>query len=350
MPTALLTGDINLMNVVDPDVPFRKIAPILAAADIRISNLECSLHTPEHGHTIEHEGFFADPEISAAALKKAGIDAVGIANNVNYGEANILGSMENLKRHGIPFAGAGRNRHEARKPVIIEREGVRYGFLQRSSVYWATDHEAGETGVGIAVIRGHTAYHVPMYREGSRTPPFNRPGIPPLIKTWADEEYLEMFRSDIAELREQADIVIASCHWGLGPQVLNYMKETARSAIDAGADIVMGHGPHQPLPMGFYRGKPIFYGLGSFSFHTGHLGIKHGDWIGVYAELTGECSGELDARFGFVRHNELNETVPCSAKDEKKVFENLAKQSLKQGALLEVDGDLVRMVPAQENK
>ncbi len=349
MPTALLTGDINLMNVDDPSVPFRRITDILGAADIRISNLECSLWTPAHCHTIEHEGFFADPEVGAEALKIAGLDAVGIANNVNYGEAAILGSIATLARHRIPFAGAGRNISEARQPVVIERAGVRYGFLQRSSVYWSTNHEAGESGVGIAVIRGHTAYHVPMYREGSRTPPFNRPGIPPLIITWADAEYLDAFRQDIAALRKEADIVIASCHWGLGAEVLTYMTDIAHAAIDAGADVVMGHGPHQPLPIGFYRGKPIFYGLGSFSFHTGHLGIKHGDWIGLYAQVTGEIGAPPSFSFGFVRHNDLNETVPRAAREEGPALERLAKASLAHGARLQADGDLVRISPTSES-
>ena len=50
------------------------------------------------------------------------------------------------------------------------------------------------------------------------------------------------------------------------------MTEIGHAAIDAGADIVIGHGPHYSLPVEVYRGKPIFYGLGSFSFHTGHAG------------------------------------------------------------------------------
>ena len=77
------------------------------------------------------------------------------------------------------------------------------------------------------------------------------------------------------------DIVVASCHWGLHKEVLGYMREIAHAAIDAGADIVIGHGPHYSLPVEVYRGKPIFYGLGSFSFHTGHGGRRHGDWIGM---------------------------------------------------------------------
>ncbi|HTT80323.1 MAG TPA: CapA family protein, partial [Stellaceae bacterium] len=73
--------------------------------------------------------------------------------------------------------------------------------------------------------------------------------------------------------------------WGLGEEVLDYMTEIAHAAIDAGADIVIGHGPHYSLPVEIYRGKPIFYGLGSFSFHTGHGGRRHGDWIGIMATV-----------------------------------------------------------------
>ena len=64
------------------------------------------------------------------------------------------------------------------------------------------------------------------------------------------------------------------------------MTEIAHAAIDAGADIVIGHGPHYSLPVEIYKGKPIFYGLGSFSFHTGHGGRKHGDWVGMLARVT----------------------------------------------------------------
>ncbi len=37
--------------------------------------------------------------------------------------------------------------------------------------------------------------------------------------------------------------------------------------------------------VGFYHGKPIFYGLGSFPFHTGHLGVAHGNWVGLLAKI-----------------------------------------------------------------
>jgi hypothetical protein len=332
----ILTGDINLMNVSDPLIPFSLIRDEFRAADFVFSNLECCLCAPPSGHSLDREGFFADSAIAGEALRSAGIQAVGIANNVNYGEAAITASIARLDEIGILHTGAGANRTAARQPIILERGGLRFGFLQRSSVYWPTNHEAGDNAVGIAVIRGHTAYQAPMH--GSR-PPANRPGIPPQIITWADTEYLRWFAEDVAELRAQADVVIASCHWGVGRDVLNYMSEIGHAAVDAGADIVIGHGPHFSLPVELYRGKPIFYGLGSFSFHTGHGGHRHGDWLGMMVRA--QCARERISRltFQFVRHDAQNRTILRGLSDEAAAFDQIAQESKTLGAELAPNGD-----------
>ena len=162
---------MNLMNVTDPAVPFSLVAEEFREADIVFSNLECCLYRPPSRHSVEHEGFFADPAIAGEALQIGRIQAVGIANNVNYGEAAIMASIARLDELGIAHTGAGANRALARAPVILTRDGVRFGFLQRSSVYWPTNHEAGEDTPGIAVIRGHTAYHVADARQPSAGQP-----------------------------------------------------------------------------------------------------------------------------------------------------------------------------------
>src|SRR5260370_18898483 len=94
-------------------------------------NLECCLDRPGSGHSIEHEGFYADPSVDDEALKSAGIHAVGVANNVNYGEAAISGSIARLDELGLVHTGAGANRTAARAPVILARDRGRFGVLQR---------------------------------------------------------------------------------------------------------------------------------------------------------------------------------------------------------------------------
>jgi len=327
----ILTGDVNLMNVADPKVPFALVKDEFGAADIVFSNLECCLYRPPNGQSIENEGFFADPVVAGEALTAAAIGAVGIANNVNYGDAEITGSIARLDQLGIAHTGAGANRVAARAPVILERDGRGFGFLQRSSVYWPTNHEAGDNAVGIAVIRGHTAYQAPMH--GGR-PPANRPGLPPQILTWADKQYLQWFAEDVAALRAQADIVVASCHWGVNREVLQYMTEIGHAAIDAGADIVIGHGPHYSLPIEVYKGRAIFYGLGSFSFHTGHGGRRHGDWLGMMVRAACEAGRIERVAFQFVRHDDRNRTVPRALADERAAFDLIAQESAGFGAKL----------------
>jgi poly-gamma-glutamate capsule biosynthesis protein CapA/YwtB (metallophosphatase superfamily) len=341
MGKLILLGDVNLMGIAAGEAPFARVAAEFHDADIVFANLECCLWRPTGGHAVDNEGFFADPRIAGEALTAAGIRAVGIANNVNFGAAAIDGSIARLDALSIRHAGAGPGGAAARAPAILDAGGIRVGFVQRSSVYWPTDHEASETSTGIAVIRGHTAYHVPMHRKG---PPMNRPGIPPEIVTWADPEYLAAFAQDIEALRGSAEVVVASCHWGLGREVLHYMKEIAHRAIEAGADIVIGHGPHFSLPVEVYRGRPIFYGLGSFSFRTGHRGRRHGDWLGMMVRAKFDKGGLTDVAFQFVRHDEQNRTIPRALAEEGAAFDELARESLALGARLEAAGDEVRIV------
>jgi poly-gamma-glutamate synthesis protein (capsule biosynthesis protein) len=254
-----------------------------------------------------------------------------------------MASIARLDELGIAHAGAGANLAAARAPVVLERGGVRFGFLQRSSVYWPTNHEAREDAAGIAVIRGHTAYHVPVFKTRVGMPPPNRPGVPPDIITWADAAYLRAFTDDIAALRGRVDVVVASCHWGLGKDVLQYMTEIAHAAIDAGADIVMGHGPHYSLPVGTHKGKAIFYGLGNLSFDTGHGGRKHGDWVGMLVRAAAGRNGIEDVSFRFVRHNARNETFWSDPDKEAEEFADLAARSAPFGAKLRRDGNHVRV-------
>jgi poly-gamma-glutamate synthesis protein (capsule biosynthesis protein) len=97
----LFTGDINLMNVVDPALPFKRVIDTLRGADMLFGNLECCFYQPSASISVSDEGFFAAPE-AGRALQLAGFRAVGNANNVNYGADAIHSSLTELEKLGIP--------------------------------------------------------------------------------------------------------------------------------------------------------------------------------------------------------------------------------------------------------
>src|SRR2546422_8043079 len=333
----MLTGDVNLMIVPDSQVPFARVKDTLRQADVLFGNLECCFYETATGHSGEREGFYA-PLASAQALVIAGYRAVGNANNVNYGEEAIRASLRRLESIGIACTGAGVNRKAARAPAIVTHEGLRFGFVQRTSVYWATGHEATDNSPGVAVLTGRTAYEPMVQTRHAGRPPANRPGLPPTILTWADATSLAEFTGDLRALRTEADIVVASHHWGLFEDVLDYQVEIAHAAIDAGADGVMGHGPHYACAVEMYRGHPIFYGLGSFSFHTGHGGRAHGDWVGMLARLTFDDAALAEVAFSMVRHNERNETYVCDPHQDKEAVEQIMRRCDKVGTTLTISG------------
>ena len=322
----MLAGDVNLMNVTDPHAPFARVTDVLARADLRFANLECCFYEPAGARSVTDEGFYAKRDM-AQALRVAGFQVVGTANNVNYGAEAIVSSLQALDAAGIAHSGSGPNSKAAREPASVEAKGVKVAVLQRTSVYWPTNHEAGEHSPGVATLRGETAYRVPAHKYRPDVPPMNRPGIPPEVVTWAHPAALSRLCDDIAAAKKNADVVIASHHWGLHQDVLEYMTEIAHAAIDSGADFVIGHGPHYSLPVEVYKGRPIFYGLGSFSFHTGHGGLKHGDWVGMLARVVMKDGAPSEAAFRLVRHNEKNETYFCDPGKESAALEEITRRS-----------------------
>jgi poly-gamma-glutamate synthesis protein (capsule biosynthesis protein) len=99
--------------------------------------------------------------------------------------------------------------------------------------------------------------------------------------------------------------VVVSCHWGLpGIRIAGYQREIGHAAIDAGADIVLGHGPHSLQPVEVYAGKPILYSLGNLVFDWSRMRDRHLDGLVVLADIEqGKLAG-LTAHL--VRRDEHN--------------------------------------------
>lgn len=342
-----LLGDINLLGVEDPAVPFNKVAPALKAGDAVFANLECCLFDPAEKREMMRddqsgfEGFYAPPA-TGEALRLAGINVIGNANNQNYGAEAILASNRRLDELGIAHAGTGANKAAARAPVVIERNGLKIGFIQRTSQYWPNNHEAGERATGVAAMKAYTAYQPPYYKD-NKIPP-NRPGAPAKVITWVDPDYLAELKADVAALKQQCAIVISSHHWGYAEEVLQYQTELAHAAIDAGADIIMGHGPHFPLAIEFYKSKPVYYGLGMCCFMRSNKKAHRG-WTGMAAHLTFENNSLTETAFSIVRQNDTGEVIFSPPQNETEAIARIEKLSQPFGVRLRADGNRIIATP-----
>lgn len=97
-----------------------------------------------------------DPQVgSAQALVIGGHRAVGTANNANDGEEAIRSPLRRLDGIGIPYTGAGVNRGAPRAPAIVTHEGLRFGFVRRTSLSWATGRREPRNLRG---EQGHSAW------------------------------------------------------------------------------------------------------------------------------------------------------------------------------------------------
>ncbi len=283
----LLVGDVNLRNVNDPCDLFSEMQETFDEADVRFANCEGCYSDP----TVElpyKQGWFHPSSTCVDGLSVAGFDAVGCANNVTFGAEAILESLGHLDRLGIAHTGAGRDPAEARGPAIVERDGTRFGFLAYTSVFWPAGHAAKPGQPGVATIKAHSAYR-PHRRA------LEMPGAPPDVITWPSKKELDAAQADIESLRSSVDVVVMSFHWEISgrSETVTYQHDIAHAAIDAGADIVIGHHPHVIQGVEIYAGKPIFYSLGNFVFGWEKMAHRHPDGLLVLATIASGMVSEV---------------------------------------------------------
>lgn len=260
------------------------VRPVLAKADMRFVNCMRTYSTRPVVNDLAPQ--VGQPPEMAQIFSDCRFDAVTMANNHTYdnGPEAMLDTRAFLQGKGIQVTGVGRNLTEARQPAIIERNGVKVGYLGYCSVC-APGSEAGPGKPGIAPLRVKTAYET------------RGPNAPVRILTKPVESDLSMLLEDVKNMRKQVDIVMVALHYGVIriPRVISdYQVTAAHACIDAGADIIVGHSPHIPKAIEVYKGKAIFYSLGVFCMTRGGA---FGAWneppwiqgaVGNYAELDPE--------------------------------------------------------------
>jgi len=233
----LAVGDINLGRSAGQillqdsiEYPFRLVRSVFREHSVVFANLESPI-TDQNGETQHPRDIyrFCAPPQAAKALRKSGVTVVSLANNhaLDYDVAGLSETIDHLNMEGIAHTGASKDSTAFFAPAILERGGIRIGFL----AYTEFVNQKGWEG---------------------RVSVFNS----------------QRMRREVQALRQSVDVLVASYHGGKeyaekpGENSLHQMK----SLVDAGADIVLGHHPHVPQGIERYKGKWIFYSLGNFIF------------------------------------------------------------------------------------
>lgn len=263
--TLLLVGDL-ILDEPAPDRLFDRARATLERADVLAGHVEVPHTARGRESSLDVPAPPSDPA-NLHALRRAGFHVATLAGNhiADAGPEGIEDTVAELRTLGIQTTGAGAHLADAHGPAIVERDGVRFGFLSYNCVgpreSWATSAKPG-----CAFVKVLTHYELD----------YATPGGPPTIYTFADPVTQERMAHDIATLRTQVDVVTVALHKGLGhtPATLAmYERPLSKAAIDAGADVVVGHHAHILQGIEVYRGKPIFHGLGNFVTVTRALSV-----------------------------------------------------------------------------
>ena len=248
--TLIAVGDIMLSRTVADrmeqsglDYPFQKVSSFLNEADIVFGNLETPLID---GRRIESsEMIFRANPAAAGALRRAGFTILSLANNhtPNFGARGLLETFRSLTENDIKYVAAGKNSTEANQPVYLTVNNFTFAFLAYN-----------DAGV------------VPVSYEATA----DRPGTAFMR--------IDKMTAAVKQAKAEADFVIVSMHAGDEYKVLPNQAQIdfARAAVDAGAELVIGHHPHVVQTVERYRGKNIFYSLGNFVFDQTAPATKEG--------------------------------------------------------------------------
>jgi poly-gamma-glutamate synthesis protein (capsule biosynthesis protein) len=294
--TIALTGDTILTRPLAKDDPgWLALRRLLRESGAAFTNLETLFHDFEGPAMPSLPSLRSDPAL-ARDLADAGFDLVARANNHagDYGAAALAATTNHVAAAGIAQAGSGGSLGEARRAAIFRSPSGTVALISAATTFpdWArAGNPRGRIPArpGINPLRIRSVSVVPpsdlealrrLARELRLEPPAEgaldlgamrfEAGSPTGIRSEPDLSDLAAIVAEIrgAAARADATIVSIHCHEGGGSRELPpaFLTAFAHAAIDAGAGVVVGHGPHVLRGIEIYRGRPILYSLGNFVF------------------------------------------------------------------------------------
>ena len=234
------------------------------------------------------------------------MDVVATANNhaLDAEGDGLLDTIHHLSRAGVGHAGTGRDLEDARRPYVLERRGLRIAFLAYAQF----------------VNDGGSSFATP-----------DQSGVAPMDPL--------LIREDIARVRDQADLVLVSFHWGIenSQDVHPGMRAFAYEVLDAGADAILGHHPHMPRGIEVRDGKPIVYSMGNFIFGHGHDYWM--DNIAVRLHMGPDGVARVDVLPLAGRGDDLSQPYVLEGDAARTLLEDIRTRSAELGTTLRIEGD-----------
>jgi len=214
-----------------PESVYGDVLPVLRQGDLRIVNLECALAGDAAPVWKSGSVFKGRPE-HINGLTAVPFEVVTLGNNhvFDYGPEAFHQTLKLLGEHSIRSVGAGMSAEEARRPLIIDLNGVRIGIINFSE---GEDLTSAVSGPGVF--------------------------------GWEVDKVVD----SVHAIRPEVNIILVVCHGGVEyiPFPPPYLAEAFRRIAEAGSDLIVGHHAHVPQGVQILSGVPICYSLGNFVFY-----------------------------------------------------------------------------------
>ncbi len=292
---------------------FQEVKDIISKHDVKFSNLEMTFHRQEGFPAAVSGGTWAmaDPR-TLDDMKSYGFNIYNTANNHSgdYSQGGILATIRHLQERDMIFSGTGKDLANASKPCYLETKHARVALISAASSFDISAMAGGQTAdmpgrPGLNPLRFQTTYyvdaaHYEMVKElamvtkinaekefsicNGYSNPFEEGTMPFGSSTFilgeenrivSDPNETDMLRieSEIREAKKQADIVLVSLHAHETDTEdttvpAQFIEKFSKRCIDAGASVMIGHGPHELRGIEIYHGGLILYSLGNFLFET----------------------------------------------------------------------------------
>ena len=292
---------------------FDAMQSFIKSHDVAFLNLESTFHDREGipNHASGGTWAMSDPR-TLDDMKAYGFNLFNTANNHSgdYGQSGVLATIRNLQERDMVFSGTGKDLGDASKPCYLETRTARIALISCSSSFDPSFRAGAQSAdmpgrPGLNSLRFDTYYHVDqehfdMVRALAEITKINARkertvkigyGVPPAEGTYGfgtfnfelddhcwiesvpNKKDMARIEAEIREARLQADIVLVSFHGHESDTEISnvpamFLETFSRKCIDAGAHVVIGHGPHELRGIELYKEGLIFYSIGNYIFQT----------------------------------------------------------------------------------